>query len=116
MEAAMVIQDVTTLQVKVAEDEVVVCPLPPMFVDGLADACEGLAWEWIAEHAPKSVSTLLWYAAECAQYTREAETHGVRVSADIARDMIRDLPEILRALEAGGGDLHMAGLLRGGVA
>ncbi|MCX6024770.1 MAG: hypothetical protein NTY23_00660 [Chloroflexi bacterium] len=112
----MVIHDVQEAIVKVSEDEVVVCPLPASFVDGLSEACEELAWQWIAEHAPKSIGNLIWFGSECAHYAHEAEMHGGRVCAALAHDVTRDLPEILRALEAGGGNLRCAALIGGGVA
>ena len=112
----MVTHDVQDLEVKVSANEVVVAPLPPAFVRGLAEAGQELLWAWLHDHAPKGLTSMLWYASEFDRYSREAETHGGQVPADLAQDVTRDLPLMLQALEQEGGNLKMVALIGGGVA
>jgi hypothetical protein len=99
---------------RIDEDEVVKAPLPPAFVAGLAEALQEVVWQWLHEHAPADLLEVTWFAGEFDHYAREAERRGGRVPADLAKQIPQDLPTVLEALEAHGGNLRAVAMIRGG--
>ncbi len=101
--------EVEEAEVRLEED--VEAPLPPAFVAGLAEAGQEVVWAFLYEHAPRVITDILWRASQFDQYARDADVHGGRVAAELAREVTRDLPAYLLQLEAQGCNLRLVSMI-----